>query len=186
MLLRISNGDRDAFSLLYAHYWDELYSMALALLKSPAFAEDAIQETFIKLWIKRSTLPSLRQFKPYFMAMARNEVINLLRQHHQRLKAVSMDSIELSIRAENPGDLNTKEIIKSVKEILNTFSSKQQQVFTMSREQGLSHEQIAEKLQISKKTVANLITLSLNEIRNHLGKKGFLISLYHFLLTVFF
>jgi RNA polymerase sigma-70 factor (family 1) len=185
LLLRIADGDKDAFSLLYSRYWDELYSLALALLKSPSLAEDTIQEVFIKLWLKRSTLPSLQQFKPYFMAMARNEIINSLRQNQKRMIIVSIDSVELAGAPENAEKMNTKEIANSVREIVNTFSSKQQKVFTMSREHGLSHDQIAEQLQISKKTVANLITLSLNEIRNHLAKKGFLISFYY-ILSIFF
>jgi RNA polymerase sigma-70 factor (ECF subfamily) len=175
LLEGIAAGDQQAFAQLYRHYWNEIYHLALSFLKSPAQAEDTIQEVFVKLWHKRETLPALQDFRPYFMVMVRNEIINTLRRNHRHLLIQGMEPVIIPTEG-SPQEalMNSKEATALVKEALSSLPVRQQQIFNLSREQGLTHEQIAQQMQMSKKTVANLITLTLNHIREHLSREGYL------------
>jgi RNA polymerase sigma-70 factor (ECF subfamily) len=170
---RLATGDEKAFEYLYRHYWDQLYSLALAFLKSPTLAEDTLQEVFTKLWLKRESIAVTKEFKPYFMAMVRHEIINTLRKKKLHLLIQGIDEIVVVSNSDLKNAFNDKEITGLVREALVRLPERQQQIFLMSREQGLTHELIARKMNISKKTIANIITLTLNHIREYLNQHGY-------------
>jgi len=173
VLLRIQSGDEQAFELLYRHYWNDLYSLALAFLKSPALAEDCIQEVFVKLWIRREMILKAKEFRSYFFAVARNEIIDTLRRNRSRVLLRHIDTIEISGGPGQGNPVAEKEISLLIRTSLAALPEKQQQIFLLSREQGLTHAEIARQLQISLKTVANVITLVLNHIRERLASHGY-------------
>ena len=173
VIRRLATGDEKAFEYLYRCYWDELYSLALSFLKSPSLAEDTLQEVFIKLWLKRETISAVKEFKPYFMAMVRYEIINTLRK--KKLYVLIQDSEEVVVAGDChlKNSFSDKEMSCLIREALDKLPDKQQLIFLLSREQGLTHEHIAQQLNISKKTIANIITLVLNHIREYLSKRGY-------------
>ncbi|MBO9632388.1 MAG: RNA polymerase sigma-70 factor [Chitinophagaceae bacterium] len=181
LLSRIATGDQEAFAVLHQQYWDEVYSLALAFLKSPDQAEDIVQDVFLKLWIKRATLPSINEFRPYFMVMVRNEIINYLRQMAQRNKKHAQYVSDNSINPSQLFPATDSDTAAIIKKALSELTERQMLIFSMSRDEGLSHEQIAEKLGVSKKTVSNTITFVLNHLRTTLYQRGLMAWL---LLTV--
>ncbi|SHM03829.1 RNA polymerase sigma-70 factor, ECF subfamily [Chitinophaga jiangningensis] len=173
LLVRTADGDETAFAQIHQHYWNEVYALALAFLKSPALAEDIIQEVFIKLWLKRTQLTEIQEFTPYLMVMVRNEIISHLRKAATRQKQLEQYSNGSLSLQELPAASIT-ETTAVINSALASLPPKQQQIFAMSREQGLSHEAIAAQTGLSKKTVANTITIALNAIRTYLHRNGYL------------
>ncbi|MBV7533813.1 RNA polymerase sigma factor [Chitinophaga sp. sic0106] len=173
LLVRTADGDETAFAQIHQHYWNEVYSLALAFLKSPAMAEDIIQEVFIKLWLKRTQLTEIKEFTPYLMVMVRNEIISHLRKDATRQKQLQQYMTGTLLAQELPAAsiTETSAVISSA---LASLPQKQQQIFAMSRDEGLSHEAIAAQTGLSKKTVANTITIALNAIRTYLHRNGYL------------
>ena len=80
LLLRIAGGDKVAFKRMYDHYWDDLYALALPFLKSTEAAQDTVQEVFLKVWVRRASLPAIEDFHAYIFVMLRNEMIGALRK----------------------------------------------------------------------------------------------------------
>ncbi len=80
LLQRLSAGDKTAFTILFDTYWNNIYSVALVLTKSPQVAEDTVQEIFLKVWNKREELTSVDRFDNYLFIMARNHIFSEFRQ----------------------------------------------------------------------------------------------------------
>ncbi|WP_127129546.1 RNA polymerase sigma factor [Pseudoflavitalea rhizosphaerae] len=172
LLNRIAAGDQEAFASLHHQYWDECYGLALAFLKSPDQAEDVVQDVFLKLWVKRSSLPAIKDFTPYFMVMVRNEIINYLRQLAQRQKKHAQYVSDNSVHLQQFFSVSDADTASIIQKALSELTERQQQIFSLSRDNGLSHEEIAEQLGLSKKTVSNTITQVLNHLRITLYQHG--------------
>jgi len=172
LLRQIAGGDKTAFKGIYDHYWDDLYNLALPFLKSTETAQDVTQEVFLKLWAKRDSLPGITDFNAYIFIMLRNEVVTALRRknrgalHYDRYRR----SLPADFLASQPMDL--KELEALVREAILRLPPPQDLFIDLTRNQGLSHEEIAQKLGISKKTVSNTLTKALSNIRKYLRDHG--------------
>ncbi|NML23051.1 RNA polymerase sigma-70 factor [Pseudoflavitalea sp. G-6-1-2] len=178
LLSLIAAGDEYAFKALHSLYWNEVYSLAIAFTKSPSTAEDIVQEVFLKLWIKRHSLDHIANFRAYFMIMVRNELISALRKNKKQEK-----DLQVFIKTAAPADIQPHHsdigaASELVKESLQQLPERQQQIFRMSREEGMDHNAIADELNLSKKTVSNTITIVLAHIRKQLHKYDLLIAVF--------
>jgi RNA polymerase sigma-70 factor (ECF subfamily) len=173
LLTRVAGGDRGAFKQLYDLYWDDIYYIALSFLKSPEWSQDVIQDIFIKIWQKRATLPAVEQFKSYLFIIARNELISALRQ---KMRA---DGHNDQYRQHLPEQFlapdqsfAVKELETQIGQAVQQLPEQQKRIFLMTRNDGLSHDEIAQQLGLARKTVANNITKALNHIRDYLLAHG--------------
>jgi RNA polymerase sigma-70 factor (ECF subfamily) len=169
LLLRIAEGDKAAFKELHDHYWNNLYSVALSFLKSPDWAMDVIQEVFLKLWERRHKLSEIDHFKPYLFVSTRNELLTALKSSTRQAQ------LQEKYAQRMPGHFMLPDQVLSVKELEGLVTSavaqlpeQQRTIYRLTREQGLSHDEIAEQLGIARKTVANNMTKALNQIREYL------------------
>lgn len=169
LLLKVAEGNENAFRQLFDHYSDNIYSVALVLAKSSVMAEEIVQDVFLKIWMKREQLPSIEKFDGYLFMTARNHIYNELRrktleqpfaehleQHFQESSALPEEQLLLK---------ETKHLIQKAVAQLPT---QQRSVYELSRNDGLDHAQIAEKLGISKLTVKSHMTKALQFIRQYL------------------
>ena len=76
---KITESDEEAFRDLYYFYYDQIYSLSFSFLKSIDYAEDAVQEIFIKLWNKRSSLTNIENPESYLFVVTRNHLISTIR-----------------------------------------------------------------------------------------------------------
>lgn len=170
----IASGDEQAFEQLFRHYRNKSYHIALTYMSSPELAEDVLQEFFLKLWKQRASLTHIERFEQYFFVMLRNMLISALRQadRQQKIQEYIRQSDLLQPtphQLTEAGDL--QQIIRST---LENLPEKQQTIYRMSREQGLSHHEIGASLQLSPRTVSNTISIVLNHLRDALKEKGYL------------
>jgi RNA polymerase sigma-70 factor (family 1) len=187
LLLKIANGDETAYRQLFHLHWDNVYNVALALTKSVELAEDMVQDIFLKIWQKRTQFVGIERFEDYLFIMARNHIYTTLkkRSREETFRDQVKDYFETT---QNNADVSllTKETQGMIDQAIGQLTAQQQLVYRLSRDQGLSHEEIAEKLQISRNTVRNHIVQSLKVIRGYLQEKtnGWLLVLC--LLKIFF
>ena len=171
LVSRISRGDRLAFKILHDKCWDDIYGVALGFLKSPDWVQDVIQDVFMKLWIRREKLGVIDDLRAYIFIMARNELITAIKSKarlddlNRKYRQPLADEFLLPDQA-----LDLKELESLVADAVSDLPEIQRKIFRLTRIQGLSHEEIAERLGIARKTVANNITRALNQIRIHLHK----------------
>jgi len=171
---RLIKGDEDAFGDLYSAYKNRLMFFALQMLKSKAFAEDVFQDTFAAVWRNRLFLDPTVPFGPYVYTIMRNRILNLLADidKDERLQEVLMKGA-IDSGDNTPVDhVLSDDLFGLLEETLKQLPSQQQKVFRLSREEYLSHKEIAERLDISVNTVQQHISEVLKKLRFVLEKKA--------------
>lgn len=169
LLLEIAEGNEKAFRRLFEHYWRKIYSVAFVLTKSSILSEEIVQDVFLKIWLKRGELPSIQKFDSFLFTVARNHIYNMLRNKTKELSFIGQ--LEECF-AETSGlpeeELYLKETKQLIKRAVEQLPAQQRTVFELSRNDGLDHAKIAERLAISKLTVKSHMTKALQSIRKYL------------------
>lgn len=170
-LLRWSaEGNEAAFASLFRIYRHKLYGFLLRATGSPETTEDVIQDVFLKLWKDRTNLVHIDQFGGYVYRMAQNRVINSLkRMAKETLILEELGKVQTFAASNAEERLSEKETSRNLHSALNKLTPKQKLVFTLSREQGLKHEEIAAFLKISPSTVNNHMIEALRQLRQQLS-----------------
>ena len=174
VVLRLIDGDEEAFCELYAAYKNRLLYFALKFVKSHEFAEDIFQDAFTVVWQTRRFINPEASFSSYLYTIVRNRILNQLRDmanEDQLKEQILSQAIDSTNETNNHILLNDyKEIVLLVELAFNQLPPRRKQVFEMSRIEGLSHKEIAEALGVSVHTVQEHISLSLKVIRSYLTK----------------
>lgn len=162
-------GDASAFATLFRIYRHKLYSFLLRATGSPEMAEDIIQDIFLKLWKDRAGLEQIEQFGGYIYRMAQHRVINSMkRMAKETLILTELGKVQSSSAPDAESRLSMQEVTNNLQSALNKLTPKQKLVYTLSRERGLKHEEIAQHLNISPSTVNNHMIEALRMIRQQL------------------
>ena len=170
----VSQGDEAAFELLFRHYHNRAYTLALTYMNDPAQAEDVLQDFFLKLWKGRATLTNIDRFDHYLFAALRNQLISELRKKNRQEKIKAHLSRESNWQPSNGQLAEVRDLHNAVRHALEQLSEKQQIIYRLSREEGLNHEQIAARLHLSPRTISNLLSMVLNHLRASLRAQGYL------------
>ncbi|MET7000435.1 RNA polymerase sigma factor [Chitinophaga defluvii] len=185
-LKRVAAGEETAFRHLYDQFSAKVYTMALSYLKSPLEVQDAVQDIFIKVWEKRALLPEVDNFPAWLHVIARNHLINSLRKKIPSNFQQELTHQEPVEDHRLPAQqLDMKEMSQLIREAVEKLSPRQQQVYRMSREQGITLQQIALQLGISYDTVREHMNNALKSIRAYLEEHYGEISLLLWLLIPF-
>lgn len=175
LVLRLINGDEEAFCELYASYKNRLIYFAMRFLKSRDYAEDIFQDAFTIIWQSRRFINPDASFSNYLYTIVRNRILNQLRnlENHDKLR----EHI-LSQAVDYTNETHEKVLENDLKQLidkgLQMLTPRQQEIFKMSREQHLSHREIAETLGITVNTVQESISTSLRTLRTYLVKHSVL------------
>ena len=174
MLLEVAEGDEKAFEQLFRQYGPQLHSYLSGMTKSVATAEELVQNTFIRIWIARDQLPGIENPKAWIYKIASNLALNFLKRKALETKIIS----ELKAAAPEP-HMETDEVLYNemkgaINQAVASLSERRQQVYRMSREQGMKQQEIADALGISLVTVKNTLGSALGSIRAHLKERGLL------------
>jgi RNA polymerase sigma-70 factor (family 1) len=159
----LTENDETAFSEVYGRYWKPLYISAQNILHDTDSAQDIIQEIFIALWQRRHTI-QIENLKAYLFQAARFQVFKSLRadkaqaHFYDRLTALSRE-----IRQQDP--LLYKEMQAIIINMISGLPDDQREIFLLHRSEGLTYSQIAERKNISIKTVEKKMSLALRRLR---------------------
>ncbi len=165
---RVAKGDEQAFKQLFLAYKDKLYSFSLRYTRSAVLAEELVQEAFMKIWQNREKLDEGQCFGAYLFRIARNQLLNHLKR--TACEASCKKNIALSAdRSSNPTDhfIISQEYEKIARQAVQHLPPQRQEIFKMSRLEGLSHEEIAQTLNISPHTVKGQMHKALRSIRHY-------------------
>jgi RNA polymerase sigma-70 factor (family 1) len=174
MLRRLAEGDQGALTLIYQEYWQPLFISAYNIIKDKNACEDIVQEIFLQLWLKRESLQIRESLKGYLLASTRYQVFRYIRKTPARQDLFE----QLDERLTTPSSEHTlmqKDLNQKIDKIVCDLPEKCQQIYRLSREEYLSHKEIAEKLGISTKTVENQLTIALRRLRISLEEWSFII-----------
>jgi RNA polymerase sigma-70 factor (family 1) len=165
LLQEMAAGSEKAFSRLYHLYNDKLYSFIFRTSGSSQLAEDIVQEVFLKIWQRRSEAIAIVHFDAYLFRTARNQALNAFKRMAKEtiiITEMGKDNID---PVEIDAALELKEMELSVRQAIDKLSTKQKQVFVLSREHGLKQADISRILHITVPTVKSHITQAMHFIR---------------------
>lgn len=155
---------------LFKNHYDELCRYAFSILKDQDVAEDVVQQLFIKLWEKRSTIGEIENVRSYLFRstfnMSLNEQKRMQRMPKREEYSAQNVSLQLSDHANNL--IESKELQERIGAAMMVLPEKCRDVFHLSRNEQLSYKEIAEQMNISIKTVENQVGKALKIMREEL------------------
>jgi len=171
LLMRMADGDKQAFQELFHRYWAPVYSVGLKITKSPESARDLAQEIFMKVWDNRAKWPVVDNFKAYLYKMTRNLGINYLEAMTVRHSNRTFLAQYFAHETTSPFEvLEGKELRDEVLKAIQCLPLQLRQVFTLHRIEGLSHEEIAGRLDITALSSRTYMVRALLQLRRKLPK----------------
>lgn len=171
VVTRLTRGDEAAFGELYSAYKGGVIHFAMKFIKSRDFAEDVFQDAFTVVWQSRQCIHPETPFSSYLFTIVKNRLLNSLRNLESETKikeAMLLEAVDFTNDTQHT--ILENDLLALIEKAKNELTLKQRQVFELSRDNQLSHAEIAEKLGISKNTVKEHITVSLKVIRSYLMK----------------
>jgi RNA polymerase sigma-70 factor (family 1) len=178
LIVKISEGDEEAFTLLFYHYGAIIHPVVLKIVKEEAAAEDIVAEVFLKLWINRKGLTGVTNLAGYIYRTATNFSINHLKRNKTETHALQDIYLDLpSHDATAEEQFTVQELKKSIHQAVEGLPGQRRRIYELSREKGLSRKEIADLLQISENTVKNQLRIALRHIQESILKDhGILIA----------
>ena len=179
LVSKLRNNDVKSFDLLYEKYSSKLFRFSFSLLKNHEDSKEIVQETFLRVWEKRHEIDSSKSFRSFLFTISYHLIIDQLRlklkdQEYRSFLKEYFKAAEVKIYSE--ADYET--LNRQVAAVIAELPAKRKQIFTLSREKGLTQKEIAEQLNISVKTVENQINLALRLIKSRLGTDIFPVLLF--------
>ena len=167
----LSTGDKNAFENLYVKYKERLYYYCFSILSDSNASEDLVQDTFIKVWETRESVQSQMSFSSYLFTIIHNKAITYLRRLQIEKETIDYWTTEYSKPDESIiAKMISGEYESFFEKVTEKLPPKRKIVFRLSREERLSHKEIAKRLGISVYTVQEYISETLNYFKINLLK----------------
>ncbi|WP_442589172.1 RNA polymerase sigma factor [Pedobacter sp. AW31-3R] len=181
LIQRLKAGDESAFKVVFDLWFKKLYHFSFRYLKNREYAEEVVQETMLQLWLTRGKLDESYPISPYLFTITRRLSLNSLRQIATSKSASERHFADLKDAVNTTEEaVSLAELKRITEEALVLMPKQQQQVYRMSRNEGLSLDEIADVLGILKNTVKKHLSEALKAIRKH-----FTVRYYLFFLVLF-
>lgn len=158
-------GDEKAFELLFITNFTKVKYFIKGLIKSEEDAEELAQDVFVKLWINKDTIDFGKSMNAFLHTAARNATINYLKKKFMHDTYVNEQLYKDAMQESVEDVYYAQETALLIKMAVSQMPERRREIYEMSRNNGLSNDEIAVRLDISKKTVENQLSLALNEIR---------------------
>lgn len=165
LLTLTARGDEEAFRELFGYYYPKVLTLLGTFISNEEDVKDLAQSIFMKIWQIRLSLSDVRNFGAFLYRMCRNAATDYCRtkkvhismsDYYEEPATVALDELFFAKEAEIQMDNR-----------LRKMPDKRRTVYTLSRKLGFSNDDIADKMNISKKTVENHLNAALKELRKH-------------------
>lgn len=169
---RMVGGDRNAFNQVFRRFYTPMLHFCCRFVVDEDEAAEIVQDLFVKLWTGRDKLKINTSLESYLLRSVRNAsitYINKVRSHNDVHERLAIEDIDAS----DPSDqFQSKHLEAAYGQVLAAMPEKRREVFLASRFEGLKYAEIAEKLNISQKTVEAHMGAAIKQLRE--GLKEFL------------
>lgn len=172
LLHSLAKGDKAAFTALYRRYWESLFITAVKVVRCKQDAADIVQEVFMSLWRRREELSLTGPLAAYLQTSVKYKTIHYIEKNITRRNYLEMISELADPCPTSPVEtlLQVKEIQELVHTTVMNMPPRMQSVYRMSRQEHLTHKEIALELGISEETVKKHIQHALQMIRTAIGQ----------------
>lgn len=166
---RLQQGDQSALKHLFDTYYRELVVYSMKIVINRGVAEETVQDLFIQLWKNRHRFTLQKSLHAYLLTAVRNRSINFIKSRYGRSRFENLDGIDQISNAETAdANVNVSELREAIHSAILLLPPKCKIIFSLSRNAGLTVDEISVQLGISKKTVRAQISIAMGKIRAHL------------------
>lgn len=176
----IQTDDKNAINLLYARYSKRLFKFAFSYLKTEDDSLDVVQEVFVSVWENRKKLNADTNWEAYLFTVAKNTILSIFRKKISEKNY--LDHLrQISIVSQNSNDeqLDYNYLSEKIQSLIDQLPEQRKLIFRMSKIEGQSNKAIAEKLNISVKTVEDHMTKARKFIKIKFDQHGLLAILFY-------
>ena len=172
----LKEGNQLAFSIVYKTYAAQTFSLAFKYLLNKELAEDAVQNLFLKLWLKKEEIDETKPINRYLFTMLKNDLLNTLRDSKKNIYLLE-DCLSMVLELEdNSQNENLKqEQMNIIQQALEQLSPQRRKDFEMKVSGKYSNQEIADKLNLSINTIKFQYSQSLKQIRATVGELSLLL-----------
>lgn len=181
---KVSQGDEEAFQMLYKRYSGKVYAIALRYQKSAFLSQDIVQDVFLKIWQIRNQLAEIDNFPGWLTTVTRNHLFTQLQKQIPQLSINELEEEHVISARQDYHDVEVRELELLINEAVAALSPRQKEIYCLSRFENLSHKQIAAQLNISYDMTREHMSKALKNIRLFLITKY--VSTLFVLINYFF
>ena len=180
----LKKDDAVAFDRLFNKYGHPLFVYIDSIIKDEFEAEEAVQDIFYKIWEKRKKLNPELSFKSYLFTIALNTVKKLYRKKLREQKYRQELAVELNMNASSDRTIvEYQDLLSYVDTLIDKLPSARREIFILSKKEGLTNSEIAERLDLSEQTVKNQLVTAKSFLLSEARKEG---NGFHILFFLFF
>lgn len=178
----VKEDSKEGFRLLYERYASGIQSFAYNYLREKHDAEELVQDVFLKIWEKRATLNHTANVRAFIFKIAINAIYDFIKR-----KNIQQAFQDFVASTQNTSDETWEQVvhndmISQINEITAQMPEQRLKIFKLSKEQGLTNEEIAEKMGLSKRTIENQLYRAICYLKKNLKLDSTISSLFFFLL----
>ena len=172
----LKEGNQLAFSIVYKTYAAQTFSLAFKYLLNKELAEDAVQNLFLKLWLKKEEIDETKPINRYLFTMLKNDLLNTLRDSKKNIYLLEdCLSMVLELEDDSQNENLKQEQMNIIQQALEQLSPQRRKVFEMKVSGKYSNQEIADKLNLSINTIKVQYSQSLKQIRSTVGELSLLL-----------
>ena len=179
----LARGDERCFDAIYNHYANRLFPFVDKMVRSRSLSEEIVQDIFVQLWINRHLLENVQYPTAYLFNIAANKTLTYLKKIAGSKKLV--DKIAAGYKDydnDTEEQLILRESARIIEMAVAQLPQQRRLIWELSRNEGLTHQQIADKLGISTSTVNNQLGHAMQQVRTFMNNRAGLLSLSIFML----
>lgn len=166
---KVKEGDLSAYEMIFKKFYPELFRFAYTYVRDQGVAEEMAQEVFLYLWEKRKKIEIQTTLKTYLYSAVKNKCLNYIRLELPRQQSTfDVSEVVLSVSQAKIEEGENETLKKYIKLAIDDLPNKCRQIFILSRNAGMTYEEIAEEMNLSKKTVENQMGIALKKLRESL------------------
>lgn len=159
-------GNEIAFKEIYVLFSPKVYAFAYSFLKDQLQSEEIVQETFLSFWENRAKFDADKVLEPYLFTIAKRQILDQLRKviSTKKLRENLLTSI-ITQHNDTENQVIFADMLSFANKAINELPKQQQLVFRLSRMEGLSYDEIADRLGLSKNTVKNHLIVAAKKLK---------------------
>ncbi len=165
---RVKQDDQGAYEILFRKYFRELYRFAYNYLRDQVPSEEMAQEVFLYIWEKREQIEIKTTLKTYLYSAIKNKCLNYIKYEIPRNQELEETHVALMITSQPEREEDSDKLKRHISAAIDQLPTKCKQIFVLSRNAGLTYDEIAEEMEISVKTVENQMSIALKKLRESL------------------
>ena len=174
-------GSKEAFRSLFDAFGPKIHAFALSYWKNNADAEELLQDVFLKLWEVRASLDISKNIKSLLFKICINLVYDFIRRKNIEKAYLDYSGNNQSYSDNTWNEIIYNDMLSNLNHLVAGMPEQRQRIFRLSKEEGLSNDEIAKQLNLSRRTIENQLYRAVSFLKDKLATGSLPVFLFFFL-----